>query len=87
MNSLCVLLLLCVLATLNVYGFTVRPSVVPSRIAISRLSLSSSEPETTTSAFVPLEENAEDDEEDDDDLLEKVELLGKGAAKVSGSLS
>jgi hypothetical protein len=36
------------------------------------------------SAFVPLASNDkdDDDDDDDDDLLEKVELLGKGAAKV-----
>jgi hypothetical protein len=43
------------------------------------------------SAFVPLdkdggttsnEKDDDDDDDDDDDLLEKVELLGKGAAKV-----
>jgi hypothetical protein len=83
MSSQSVLLfLLCALAMLNVHGFTVPPSVVLSRIIMTPLSMSSSDPETTTSAFVPMEEG-----EDDDDLLEKVEMLGKGAAKVSGSLS
>jgi hypothetical protein len=45
---------------------------------------------SSPSAFVPLDNSADggetaasnDTDDDDDDLLEKVELLGKGAAKV-----
>lgn len=40
------------------------------------------EGEAASSAFVPLEE---EDDNDDDDTLEKVEMLGKGAAKVGWS--
>lgn len=46
---------------------------------------SSSNTATTASAFIPLDSAENDDdnnEEDDDDLLDKVEMLGKGAAKA-----
>lgn len=38
-----------------------------------------SDKDTATSAFVPLNQ---EEEEEDDDVLDKVEMFGKGAAKV-----
>jgi Bacterial PH domain len=86
-------LLLTVATVVDAFGPTLSTTFRPTRsISIvtrtptAIYSTNNKESSEQAAAFVPLDTSDDEEEEDDDDLLDKVEMLGKGAAKVRFSV-
>ena len=87
MTAIRLLLLLLLLLCVGTQAFVVVPHSQPRTLSplFSSQGGGENEPPLTTSesAFVALDDDEAEEDDDDDDVLEKVELFGKGAAKVT----